>query len=303
MPKHTLGRVAFIFVLSLVPFQSVLAASGVCLDPKLVADNFSNCTPIQTPSGCDTTNGLAVQNAYDPLFVGPTGYFWFKFGNGWRQEFRKHCQQGSFGCPQVHWLPSHRYLAPGASCFIRGSCGSPIVIDLAKDGIHLGEAGVGVLFDLNGDGIGQLYQWVKPGENEAFLVHDLNGNGVVDFGPELFGQNTGLALEGWQPADNGFLGLAQFDDPGLGGNGDGEITSADAIWPELSLWLDSDADGISTPQEMMSLDDTNIVALGIDPKENNRQDPNGNWLPLWDWAEGEGQPNKMKMIDVFFLKL
>ena len=52
---------------------------------------------------------------------------------------------------------------------------------------------------------------------------------------------------------NGFVGLAQYDARLLGGNDDGLITEADAIWPQLRIWLDLNADGVSTVDEMRSL--------------------------------------------------
>jgi hypothetical protein len=177
------------------------------------------------------------------------------------------------------------------------------LIDLGKDGFHLGDAGIGVWFDLNGNGVPEQLQWVKPHENDAFLTADWNGNGVVDDGSELFGNLTPLILEGFAPSGDGFAALAQYDDPQLGGNGDGQITSQDAVWPVLRVWLDSDADGVSLPGEIMTIDEAGITELGIDPKANNRQDPAGNWLPLSDWAQAGGKPAKMKMIDVFFLAL
>ena len=87
---------------------------------------------------------------------------------------------------------------------------SPIVLDLGNDGIHLGDAGVGVYFDINADGVRDHVQWVRRGGDEGFLALDRNGNGVVDDGSELFGVGTPLILEG-RSAPNGFVGLAQYD--------------------------------------------------------------------------------------------
>jgi len=140
-----------------------------------------------------------------------------------------------------------------------GGC-SPIVIDLGNDGIHLGEAGVGVYFDVNADGVRDHVQWVRRGGDEGFLALDRTGNGIVDDGAELFGVGTPLILEG-RSAPNGFVGLAQYDSRQLGGNDDGLITDADAIWPQLRIWIDLDADGVSTIQEMRTLGSLGITAL------------------------------------------
>ena len=111
---------------------------------------------------------------------------------------------------------------------------SPIVINTHKDGIRLGPAGRTVSFDVNADGYPDTVQWVRRGGDEAFLTLDRNRNGVVDDGSELFGVGTPLFEGGMAP--NGFVGLAQYDQPLLGGNDDGVISRADTVWPELALW-------------------------------------------------------------------
>src|ERR1044072_6649540 len=133
-----------------------------------------------------------------------------------------------------------------ASSHAWGGC-SPIIIDADNDGINLGEAGVGVYFDVNADGVRDHVQWVRRGGDEGFLALDRTGNGLIDDGAELFGVGTPMILEG-RCAPYGFVGLAQYDARQLGGNDDGLITEADAIWPQLRIWLGLDADGGSAAQ-------------------------------------------------------
>ena len=61
-------------------------------------------------------------------------------------------------------------------CNAWGSC-TPIVIDLGNNGINLGQAGVGVYFDVNADGVRDHVQWVRRGGDEGFLALDRSGNG------------------------------------------------------------------------------------------------------------------------------
>jgi hypothetical protein len=178
---------------------------------------------------------------------------------------------------------------------------SPIVVDTHKDGIKLGPAGRTVSFDVNADGFADTVQWVRRGGDEAFLALDRNRNGVVDDGSELFGVGTPL-LEGGS-APNGFVGLAQYDQPLLGGNDDGVISRADAIWPELSLWLDSNADGVATPNEMRRPESFGLTSFGVIPKVRRYIDPAGNSLPYWAWAGATGRPARTIMVDVYFLQL
>lgn len=176
---------------------------------------------------------------------------------------------------------------------------SPIVIDLGNNGVKLGTAGVGVRFDINANGTRDHIQWVRPGGDEAFLALDRSGNGLVDDGSELFGVGTPLELQG-RKAPNGFVGLAQYDDRQLGGNDDGFITEADAIWPQLRLWLDLNADGRATRNEMRPLRSAGITALETIPKLRKYVDAAGNWLPLWAWATQRTLPKRALMVDVFF---
>jgi hypothetical protein len=176
---------------------------------------------------------------------------------------------------------------------------SPIVIDLANNGIKLGAAGVGVWFDINANGTRDHIQWVRPGGDEAFLALDRTGNGLVDDGSELFGIGTPLELQG-RNAPNGFVGLAQYDSRQLGGNDDGLITEADAIWPQLRLWLDANADGRATREEMRTLRGQGITALEVIPKMHKYVDEAGNLIPLWAWATQRAMPRRALMVDVFF---
>jgi hypothetical protein len=177
---------------------------------------------------------------------------------------------------------------------------SPIVIDTLKDGIRLGPAGRTVSFDVNADGLPDTVQWVRPGGDDAFLTLDRNRNGVVDDGSELFGVGTPLLEGGTAP--NGFVGLAQYDQPLLGGNDDGVISRADAIWPELMLWMDSNADGIATRDEMRRPETFGLTSFSIIPRVRRYIDPAGNSLPYWAWAGASGRPARTMMADVYFLQ-
>ena len=63
----------------------------------------------------------------------------------------------------------------------------PLTLDLDNDGLET--IGINttnpILFDHDGDGIKAATGWVKS--DDAFLVLDRNGNGVIDSGRELFG--------------------------------------------------------------------------------------------------------------------
>jgi len=175
---------------------------------------------------------------------------------------------------------------------------SPVVLDLDGDGFHFGGPDSAVFFDIYGSGTPVKLQWVLAGEGDAFLVHDIDGNGLADDGSELFGNGTRLLLENYRLAPNGFVALGQFDRPELGGNDDGLIDFRDEIWPRLSLWLDADADGHATFGEMIQLEDTGVHTLETIPRSLHQFDAWGNWLPYWATAYADSQT--IDMVDVFF---
>ena len=195
-------------------------------------------------------------------------------------------------------------LAPGISqaCYT-----DPLIIDLGRNGVSLGAPGNSVQFDFMGDGNPTNVQWVKEGGDEAFLVRDVNANEYLDNGQELFGDNI-MAQDGsGVMCANGFEALAQFDALPLGGNSDGVITSQDSIWSQLLLWVDHDANGISNVSEMLSLEDFGIESFNFYPRESNKYDQAGNWIPLWQWVSGtirkeDGSVKRVKyrMVDVVF---
>src|SRR5688500_16215349 len=197
-----------------------------------------------------------------------------------------------------------RFLQAGALLCVLGPAHaivycSPIVIDLGNDGINLGAAGIGVYFDVNADGVRDHVQWVRRGGDEGFLAFDRSGNGLIDDGTELFGVGTPLALEG-RKAPNGFVGLAQYDARQLGGDDDGLITPADAIWPQLRIWVDLDADGVSTRDEIHTLKSSGITALETIPRIRRYVDAAGNIIPYWAWARQRAKPGRALMVDVYF---
>jgi hypothetical protein len=201
------------------------------------------------------------------------------------------------------FIAASAFVAVGASdvSHALANC-DPIVMDIGNDGFNLGPRGIGVFFDVDANGIRDSVQWLRRGGDEGFLALDRTGNGLVDDGSELFGVGTPLLLEG-RPAPNGFVGLAQYDTRQLGGNDDGLITNADAIWPQLRIWSDINADGVSTYDEMRTLRSFGITALGTIPKMRRFVDAAGNLMPYWSWALKRDKPGRVQMVDVFFRPL
>ncbi|MFT3960123.1 beta strand repeat-containing protein [Propionivibrio sp.] len=147
----------------------------------------------------------------------------------------------------------------------------PLALDLDGDGLETtGIASTNTtLFDHDGDGVRTGTGWVKG--DDALLVLDRNGNGIIDSGRELFGVDTVLA--NGQKAANGFAALADLDS-----NHDGLFSAADDQFAHVKLWRDLDQDGISDAGELLSLTDAGIASINLANTATNTGLAGGNTL-------------------------
>ncbi len=164
---------------------------------------------------------------------------------------------------------SHRVGDDFAAAIAMNLRRDPFALDLDGDGIETISVDVGTLFDHDADGVKTGTGWLKG--DDGWLVRDLNGNGTIDTGRELFGVDT-LLRNGFTASD-GFALLRDLDE-----NWDGQINSNDAVWGELKIWRDLNQDGISQAGELSTLAAAGVTSLGTASTLRNHHLGDNNYI-------------------------
>ena len=189
---------------------------------------------------------------------------------------------------------------------VAGQCpalnrGSPIILDLRGEGFLLSGPQDPVFFDLYNDGLPVWTAWTARASWTSFLALDLNGNGTIDDAGELFGNHTRLADGSF--AANGYVALAQYDEPINGGNANGIIDPGDAVFARLRLWTDWNHNGKTDPGELQTMAEAGIVAIDLGYRYSQKQDQYGNQFLLRGRAmrDNADHTRDVRIYDVFFV--
>jgi hypothetical protein len=171
------------------------------------------------------------------------------------------------------------------ACQFAGDPGpaSPVVLDMAHNGIRLTSVQNGVLFDLDADGAPEQIAWTRLNSDDAWLAMDRNGNGKIDSGAELFGNFTPAyptpdENERNPNAANGFEALRFLENPFDYGasRADERLDARDAAYARVLVWTDRNHNGISEPDELQSAAAAGLLSISLNYQESKREDRHGN---------------------------
>ncbi|MSR64098.1 MAG: hypothetical protein EXS08_16880 [Planctomycetes bacterium] len=158
---------------------------------------------------------------------------------------------------------------------------TPLFVSLegCKDLDELVTPNLTVPFDLDGNGIDELWPWLAP--DAGWLVWDPLGKGEITSGQQLFGTTSA-----WLFFSDGYRVLDALDD-----DRDGELRGRELAG--IRVWFDRDTDGVSDRGEVVSVEDLGIVALATQSTLTLGRSPanlcgaelaDGRVLPTYDWV-------------------
>lgn len=145
---------------------------------------------------------------------------------------------------------------------------SPLVLDLNGDGITTTNVINGnIYFDHDANGFAEKTGWINA--EDGFLARDLNKNGVIDDGSELFGNYT--VLKDGTLAANGFEALKDLDS-----NNDGVFDVNDEAFHDVVVWRDANGNGMTDDGELIDLLQAGVSSIALNYNAGEESDENGN---------------------------
>ena len=166
----------------------------------------------------------------------------------------------------------------------------PLILNLDGKGIQtIAPSSVSTRFDHNADGIATATGWTAAGN--GILALDLDKNGKIDSGKEIFGNHS--VLSNGATAAHGYAALAELDS-----NNDGKVNALDKAFNELRVWIDANSDGISQVSELHTLMSLDIQSLNLEHQENSKDLGNGHRLThIGSYTKTDGTTGEMGDVE------
>ena len=150
-----------------------------------------------------------------------------------------------------------KYLADTANI----SLYDPIALDLDGNGkIDTLSLENGVFFDHNGDKVAFKSSWVNS--SDGILARDIDGDGKITSGAELFGNFT--KLKNGELAKNGKEALSDLDS-----DENGVFDERDEAFGQILVWQDFNSNGKAESGELKSLSEHGIKSINLEFSTDN----------------------------------
>ncbi|MBF0161000.1 MAG: FG-GAP repeat protein [Magnetococcales bacterium] len=232
-------------------------------------DNSLTLTALDLLNLSDTSNLLTIEGNAGDIVRG---------GTGWTDG-------GISGGYHLYSKDAAQLRVATAATFCQGD---PLVLDLNGDGIHLTAKEAGSRFDMDGNGVADSTGWIGAGD--GLLVWDRSGNGRIDDMREVISEQFA------PQATSSLSALASLDD-----NRDGLFDGNDVHFAHLQIWRDDNQDGVSIPQELYTLSQWGITALGLTADRSAPSTANGNTMTGFASVYyGDGRQGSMAEVQLDF---
>lgn len=173
----------------------------------------------------------------------------------------------------------------------RYECTTPLVLQFAEGApVRFARGGASFAFT---PGLPVASDW--PAAVTPWLVRDVDGDGRITSGRELFGSDTVLASG--RTARHGFEALAALD-----ANGDGRVDASDPAFASLRLWVDANGDRRTDPGELVTLASRGVRSLGVRYTTAPRCDARGNCereRAGFTFVDAGGRERRGEVVDVY----
>jgi hypothetical protein len=159
------------------------------------------------------------------------------------------------------------------------SVGSMILVPLNDEAESFTMTSIeqGVTFDIDGDGDRNQIAWPEAGTEVAILALDVDGDGRITSGQEIFGSQT---LAGARNGCNALTRLFKSTGAPLSGS----IRHGHVFYEQLLLWVDRNHNGVSEPEELRRARDL-FTAIGLGYSGVGWRDGHGNRVRYEGWTE------------------